>query len=45
MTLPLMIIGLLGLILMGLPIAVALAIVATVAIVVFKAWRCCPISA
>src|SRR5690625_3944793 len=36
MTLPYMIVGLLGLILMGLPIAVALAIVATVAIVVYQ---------
>ncbi len=36
MTLPFMIIGLMGLILMGLPIAVALAVVATVAIVVYQ---------
>src|SRR5690554_1930481 len=36
MTLPFMIVGLLGLILMGLPIAVALAIVATVAIVAYQ---------
>ncbi|EWH01652.1 hypothetical protein Q427_12905 [Halomonas sp. BC04] len=42
MTLPFMILGLLGLILMGLPIAVALATVATVAIVVHQGLEMLP---
>ena len=42
MTLPFMIIGLIGLILMGLPIAVALAIVATVAIVAYQGLEMLP---